>query len=315
MKPRPKEVTTRSPLLAVGHRLVGDRVDDLFEVVVLDDVRAAGLVLALEHDDRADLGHAGGVGGLGAPLLFDQRLGGGDRAGRLAGEDQPLDGPTGEVDAQRRGLLGHAQGVGRGRADDGRAGVDDLAHARLGGHVAAGQRQAAELLGGVVRAPEADERAVAEGEEDGVGRAHAEAPEGVAPHLGDPLPVLGAVEHGERPAAAGARGGVVAHRRLARLGQDRAERRVVLLALHPLVAGQERDLAQVVEALHRLGRDARGAQAIALPGRGVQRVGHELLQLAQLEGLERHAIERLAARVPVRRLHPVPFDVRGGPGQ
>src|SRR5262249_4688341 len=69
--------------LAVPDGLVGGGVDDLFDVVVLDDVRAAGLFGALEDHDRAELGHAGRIGGLRAPHLLDESLGRRDRTGRL----------------------------------------------------------------------------------------------------------------------------------------------------------------------------------------------------------------------------------------
>src|SRR5215212_7571527 len=66
---------------AVADRLAGRGIDDLLDVVVLDDVRPARLMGALEHHHGAEFGHAGGVTRLGAPLLLDQRLGRGDRAG------------------------------------------------------------------------------------------------------------------------------------------------------------------------------------------------------------------------------------------
>ena len=226
-----------------------------------------------------------------------------DGAGGLAREQHAPDGAAGEVDAERLGLLRHAQRVGRRRADDGRVRRHDLAHARLGRHVAARQHEAAELLGRVVRAPEAHERPVAEREEHAVAGADAEAPQRVAPHLRDPLPVLRAVEHREGPAAARAGGRVVAHRRLGRLREDRAERRIGDLALHPVVPRHERDAADVVERGDVLGPHAGLTQEPALP-RGVrERPGDVVAQLAQTQRVELLARQRLGPRVPVRSVH------------
>ncbi len=99
-RPRPNEVTTRSPRLAVGHGLERHRIEHLLDHVVLDDVGAAGLLGALEHHDRPDLGHPGGVERLRPPLLLDQRLRLRDRARGLSGEDQPRHRRARQVDAQ-----------------------------------------------------------------------------------------------------------------------------------------------------------------------------------------------------------------------
>ena len=301
-------------LLAVGDRLVGLGVEHLLEEVVLDDVRATGLVVALEHDDRADLGHARRVGRLRAPLLLDELLRRGDGACGLAREQHALDGAVGEVDAERLGLLRHPQRVGRRGADDGRVRRHDLAHAGLGRHVAARQHEAAELLGGVVGAPETDEGPVAEGEEHAVAGADAEAPEGVAPHLRDPLPVLRAVEDRERPAAARPGGRVVAHGRRGRLRQDLAERRIGDLALHPVVPCHERDAADVVERRDVLGPYARLPEEPALPRRVLERPGDVVAQLAQTQLVELFARQRLGPRIPVRSAHHPPIGQTHGPG-
>ena len=183
---------------AVTNWVAGRGVDHLFDVVVLDDVRPAWLLRALEDHDGAHLGHAGGIRRLRTPLFLDEALGCRNRAGRLTGEDQPFHRAAGQVDAHRPRLLRHPQGVGRGGTDDGGLHAEDLFDAGLGCHVSTGQHEAANLFAGIVGTPEADEGAVAESEENDVGWAHPEAPETVAPHLRDPLPVLHAVQHLQR---------------------------------------------------------------------------------------------------------------------
>jgi hypothetical protein len=148
--------------------------------------------------------------------------------------------------------LGHAERVG-GRGADGRhVHLDDLPHAVLRRHVAARQHQGPDLLAAVVRTPEADERAVTEGEKDRVGGPHAEPPEAIAPHLGDPLPVLGAVEDAQRLAPAGAGGEVAADRVVQGRRDEIAEERFLRLRFHPLGAGHDGNAAQVVERLQLL---------------------------------------------------------------
>ena len=194
--------------------------------MVLDDVRPTRLLLALEDHDGADLGHAGGIGRFRAPLLLDQTLGCGDRAGRLTGEDQPFHRAAGQVDAHRSRLLRHPQGIGRGGTDDGCLHAEDLFDAGLGCHVSAGEHEAANLFAGIVSTPEPDEGAVAESEENDVGGAHPEAPKTVAPHLRDPLPVFHAVQDLQRDPAGRSRGEVIADRRLLGRGQQGTEGRL-----------------------------------------------------------------------------------------
>src|SRR5205823_2244878 len=60
---------------AVTNWVAGRGVDHLFDVVVLDDVRPAWLLRALEDHDGAHLGHAGGIRRLRTPLFLDEALG------------------------------------------------------------------------------------------------------------------------------------------------------------------------------------------------------------------------------------------------
>ena len=96
------------------------------------------------------------------------------------------------------------------------------ASVRLG---AAGHVQHADLLHRVVKSPEADERAVPERDVGGVDRPDAAAPDPVAPHLGDPRPVLARVERAQRPAAGRAGRRVDPNRPLAADRRDLAVRR------------------------------------------------------------------------------------------
>src|SRR5262249_15510405 len=98
------------------------------------------------------------------------------------------------------------QGVGRRGGEGSGTHLNDLFDTCLGSLRTARYHQGADLLGGVVQAPEADEVAVAEGDVDYILRADTEGPETVAPHLGDPVPILGAVEHTDRGAPTGAGG-------------------------------------------------------------------------------------------------------------
>ena len=270
--------------------------------MVLDDVGATRLLLALEDHDGADLGHARGVCRLRAPLILDEAFGCRDRARRLAGKDQPLDRAAGEVDAHRSRLLRHPQRIGRGRADDGRLHAEDLLDARLGRHVSARQHQAADLLAGVVRAPEADEGAVAEGEENDVRGAHAEAPEAVAPHFGDPLPVLHAVQHLQWYPAGRSGGEVISDRHVLGRSQQRTEGRLFELSLHPFVASHHRDPAQVLKAPDRIGGHAGGLEPGGMPGHPLLRPGDQVFKLADLKGLDLVARHRLVPGIPVGRL-------------
>src|SRR5579885_214238 len=132
-------------------------------------------------------------------------LDGGNRASRLAGEDDFIDlALCRQVNAHLRRLLPEPQRIGRRRADGGNAHIYDLAHARLSGLRAAGNHQGTDLLAGVVRAPEANEVTITEGEIDDIFGAHAKAPDAIAPHLADPVPVLRAVQHTNRCTPAGA---------------------------------------------------------------------------------------------------------------
>src|SRR5262249_34795797 len=100
--------------LAVGHGLAALWIDDLLDVVILDDMRATRLMIALIDHDGAHLGHSGGVAALRAPGLLKLALDGGDRAGRLAGEEYLVDlAIFGEVNAHLGRLLPESQGVGR----------------------------------------------------------------------------------------------------------------------------------------------------------------------------------------------------------
>src|SRR4029079_1111098 len=93
--------------------------------------------------------------------------------------------------------------------------------------------------------PEADERAVPECEVDRVLGPYAEAPQPVAPHLANPVPILGAVEHAYGSAPRGARREVVANG-VVRLGRDDiAEERLLDQRLHPLLARHEGYAPQV----------------------------------------------------------------------
>ena len=113
-------------LFTIRNGFPGNRVDDLFDVVVFDDVRSARLLLALEHHDRTELGHSCGVPCFRTPLLLDQFLGRRDRAGGLSRQDQTLHRPARKVDAQVARFLRHPQRVGRGRAHHGCVHVHDL---------------------------------------------------------------------------------------------------------------------------------------------------------------------------------------------
>ena len=276
-------------------------------------MRAPRLLLALEDHDRPELRHPGRVAGPRPPLGFDQLLGGGDRTCGLAGQDQPPHRAAGQVDPQRLGFLGHAQGIGGRRAHHRRPHVHDLPDPLVGGHGPTGEGEAPHLLAGVVEAPEPDERRIAERHEHRVGGPDAESPQAVAPHLGDPLPVLHAVEHTDGRLAGGAGGHVVADCRVLRSGDVGAVRGLLDLTLHPLVSGHQRDTPEVVEAVDRVSRDTGVSESLGLPGNlGVGPL-HEVAELSDLEGLDLLARHGLVARVPVRRLgHSfLPFGVRG----
>jgi len=73
---------------------------------------------------------------------------------------------------------------------------------------------------------------------------------------------------------------------------------------HPVVAGEEREAADVVVAAqHRGGGDAGVAQAGGLPGRARQGPVDEVAELGQLQRLELVSRQRLHAWIPVRSLH------------
>src|SRR5438105_12614187 len=107
-------------------------------------------------------------------------------------------------------------------------------------------------------APEAHEGAVAKSKENDIRGPDAESPEAVAPHLGDPLPVLHAVQYLKWDAPRGTRSQVVADRGLLGSGEQGAKGRVFQLRLHPLVARHHRDATKIVQAFDRFRGDASG---------------------------------------------------------
>ncbi len=149
-----------------------------------------------------------------------------------------------------------------------------------------------------MRAPEADERPVREGEQDDVGGTQTEGPEPVRPHLGDPFPVPCAVEHAERRTSRGAGRRVIADGALRRHRQQRTERRPLCLRVHPVRPRHERNALQVVERAQLVGMKVRGVPATAMEG--ALRV-RPLAQAAELEQLERPQLlprHRLVLRIP-----------------
>ena len=154
--------------LALDGGLPGRRVDHLGDELRLVDEQP-GLELGLEAP-RPHLGGPGVVEAPRPPGLLDPRPGGRQAGTGLAGVDGHLHTGVGQVDALLVGHLGEVQGVGGG-AHQHRDVVD---HHRLEPlrrrHAAAGDGQGADQLGALVAAPEPDERAEREGEEDPVDR-------------------------------------------------------------------------------------------------------------------------------------------------
>src|SRR6185312_10115290 len=103
------------------------------------------------------------------------------------------------------------------------------------------------FLAAVVCSPEADERAVAEGEIHAVFRTHAEAPQAIAPHFSDPVPVLGAIQHANRGAPAGAGGEVIANGMVVIGGGEIAKHRGLIDGVHPLFSRHKRDTADIIQ--------------------------------------------------------------------
>src|SRR5438105_10451763 len=103
------------------------------------------------------------------------------------------------------------QGIS-GRGKDGRdTHLDNLFDARLASLRDAGDDQGPDLFTGIVRSPEANERAVAKGEIDDIFGPDPEAPDTIAPHFVDPIPVLHAIQHADGSTPGGARSEMIAN--------------------------------------------------------------------------------------------------------
>ena len=141
--------------------------------------------------------------------------------------------------------------------------LHDLLDAALGGLRAAGDHQRAKLLAAVVRAPEADEGAIAKGKIDDIFRAHAKAPEAIAPHLGNPFPVLHAVQHADGRAPAGAGGQVIADGVSPGSVVGRSPNNgFSSCGCHPLLARHEGDAPQIIQRLKLVWFEASRVEAL-----------------------------------------------------
>ena len=165
-----------------------------------------------------------------------------------------------------------------------------------------GHVEDADLLHRVVKAPEADERPVPERDVGDVVRPHAATPDPVAPHLGDPRPVLARVERAERAATGRPRGGVDANRPLAPDHRDLAVRRRRVLRGHPLVPGQERNPAEIVDRRELRRVEPLVGKATLIPRAPRGRPLALAAQLGELERLDPLPIKGLGLRVPVGAL-------------
>src|SRR5438105_400911 len=305
--------------LPIADRLERVRRQYLLDVVGLDDVAAARFLDALEHENGGRLGHARGVAAEGAEGRFDLALGS-FRPGFAGRDDDPHAALLRQVDAELACRVRKPERVGRRAGEDLHLVLEQELDALLGVERARRDDRAADLLEGVLQAPEADEKAVPEGDQRPVPGPHAHRVGAGGPHLGGPGPVPGRVESADRLGAAGAAGLMVADRQL---GVDRREDpvgrghrlgRTDLLALEQREAG-----AVIVERLQLVGRAAGGVHALPpeLGTRvGVLELALKLVPLAAPELVTRHGLRRrmpVAARqlgaphawMLARRLNPV----------
>src|SRR5438132_10630101 len=144
-----------------------------------------------------------------------------------------------------------------GRGKDGRdTHLDNLFDARLAGLCAAGDDQGPNLLAGIMRSPEANERAVAKGEIDDIFGPDAEAPDTIAPHFVDPVPVLHAIQYTDGGTPGGARSEVIANSILCIGGEQITKQGLFQQGFHPLFPGHKGNAAEIIQGFDLLGFEA-----------------------------------------------------------
>ncbi len=297
--PRPPQVGQHQ--LALPRRRPRLGVDHLADELALVHVQAR-LRLALEPPGP-HLRRPGVVVTARPPGRLDPRLRRRHARPRLAGVDRDVDAGVDQVDPLLLRHLRQVQRIGR-RADQHRDVVlEDRLRPLIRRHAAPRHRQRPAALRPLVGAPEADERAEGEGEEDPVARRDPGGPVDRRPAARPPGPALIGVQPLQRLARR-PRGLVDARVGLARVGEVRAVGRVLRLVPRQLRLGGERQPPEVLEAPHvRRRLQPHPPQPPPVERVVAQQRPQHQLQLLQLDLRQRLAAQRLYERIQVGRVH------------